>query len=100
MFLLSLGRLVTVWRPPLALSWKEQHLFELSCHLYYLGEKKVMKERGERVQERARELQSIGKGQQGQGHRAGNEQGFICITDHITAGASDMSDGGNFSFPA
>lgn len=27
---------------------KEQHLFELSCHLYYLGEKKVMKERGER----------------------------------------------------
>lgn len=28
------------------LSLKEQCLFELNCYLYYLGEKKAMKERG------------------------------------------------------
>lgn len=30
---------------------KEQHLFELDCHLCYLGEKKVMKERGRGIGE-------------------------------------------------
>lgn len=84
------------------LSLKEQHLFELNCHLYYLGEKKVMKERGEKVQERARVIQSMEKGQQGQGDRAENEQGFICITEQGRihhCWSPDMSDGGNFGFP-
>lgn len=41
MSLQSLWKLVTGWRPPLALSLKDEHLFELDSHLYYLFQQHI-----------------------------------------------------------